>query len=46
MIEFILSTFLARRILVWVLDFWIELAPLPQREQGYVTAKAVSTGMC
>lgn len=46
MIEFVLSTFSARRVLVWVLDFGIELAPLPQRKQGYVTAKVVSIGMC
>lgn len=46
MIEFVLSTFSARRVLVWVLDFGIELASLPQREQGYVTAKVVLIGMC
>lgn len=46
MIEFVLSTLSARRMLVWVLDFGIDLAPLPQREQGYGTAKAVSISMC
>lgn len=41
MIEFILSTSSARGMLAWVLDFSTELAPLPQTEQGFVTAKAV-----
>jgi len=46
MTGFVLSTFSARRVLVWVLDFGMELASLLQREQHYVTAKAVSVGMC
>lgn len=45
MIEFVLSTFSARRMLVWVLDFVIELTPLPQ-SKVYGTTKAVSIATC
>lgn len=45
MIEFVQSTFSARKMLVQVLDFGIELAPLPQ-SKVYVTTKAVSIAMC
>lgn len=41
MTEFVLSTFSARRMLVWVLHFVIELASIPQ-SKVYVTTKAVS----